>query len=293
MRKLARALVVTVALALVAVQLAAEAPTAHAQLRDYTIEQVSFRSDGLKILGVLGRPPGDGPFPAYISNHGSMTVQVAAQKPFTGIVRGSSPDVLVQNGYVALIVARRGYRGSEGTTTTYSTEHDYSGKKAIDVIRGAEGEANDVVAAVEFLAGLSFVDKDRIAVGGVSLGGLVSVIAASREPRIRALVSMAGGYRQGPGSGLDEAWGFVQEIWKRSAPRINGPTLLLWAKNDTTLEPDVGRDLEKRLKQAGKQVTMIVYPNFGQNGHTLFSRQEGYSIYVGDIVRFLDAHFNQ
>jgi dienelactone hydrolase len=37
-------------------------------------------------------------------------------------------------------------------------------------------------------AGLQDVDRERIAVGGVSLGGLISVMAAGRDPRFRALV---------------------------------------------------------------------------------------------------------
>lgn len=32
---------------------------------------------------MLGRPAGSGPFPAYISNHGSMTIQEASRSPFT------------------------------------------------------------------------------------------------------------------------------------------------------------------------------------------------------------------
>lgn len=44
----------------------------------------------------------------------------------------------------------------------------------------------------EYLLALPYVDKERVAVGGVSLGGLVSVMAVAREPRFKALISMAG-----------------------------------------------------------------------------------------------------
>ena len=79
------------------------------------------------------------------------------------------------------------------------------GKSAAEVMRGAGLEADDVIAALEYLLALPYVDKGRVAVGGVSLGGLVSVMAVAREPRFKALISMAGGYRQSGRGGADEA----------------------------------------------------------------------------------------
>jgi hypothetical protein len=46
----------------------------------YVTTQVTFPSSGgLKIGALLGRPEGKGPFPAYIGNHGSMTLQDAGR----------------------------------------------------------------------------------------------------------------------------------------------------------------------------------------------------------------------
>jgi hypothetical protein len=55
------------------------------------------------------------------------------------------------------VLARRGYRGSDGTAATYTqnqTSGGYSGRRAADVMRGAEEEAGDVVAALEYLQSL-------------------------------------------------------------------------------------------------------------------------------------------
>jgi len=64
--------------------------------------------------------------------------------------------------------------------------------------------------------------------------------------------------------------------------------LILSSKNDMILEVDDGRELEKDLRRAGKRVEMTVYPAFQQNGHYLFSRAEGYPVFVPDAMRFLD-----
>jgi dienelactone hydrolase len=262
----------------------------------YTTEIVSIPSGSLKLRGMLGRPAGPGPFPAYISNHGSMTIQEASRRPWTVITKGSLSDTLAQQGFVALVLARRGYKGSEGAASTYSqnqTSGGYSGRRAADVMRGAEEETGDVVAALEYLLTLPFVDPERVAVGGVSLGGLVSIMAAARDTRFKAVISMAGGYRQSGQGGVDEAWPLVQGVWKTSAQKIRAPVLILWSKNDMMLHEDEGRQLEKELRRLGKSVEMKVYPAFRDNGHFLFTRAEGYPVYVPDAVSFLDTHLKR
>jgi len=261
----------------------------------YLTEVVTIPSDGLKLRALLARPKGDGPFPVYIQNHGSMTIEEARRSPWTSITRDSLSDTLARNGYVVLLLARRGYRGSEGSASTY-TQNQASGgygRSAADVMRGAEEETGDVIAALGYLSALPYVDKARVGVGGVSLGGLVSVMAAARDTRFKALNYMAGGYRQSGRRGVDEAWGPLQDIWEESARRIQVPVLILWSKNDTLLERDVGRELEKDLRLAGKRVEMTVYPEFQQNGHYLFSRPEGYPLFVPDAMRFLDRHLKR
>jgi dienelactone hydrolase len=259
-------------------------------------EVVTIPSGGLRLRGLLGRPIGDGPFPVYIQNHGSMTIEEARRSPWISIARDSLSDTLARNGYVVLLLARRGYKGSEGTASTYTRNEGSFGdrdRSAADVMRGAEEETGDVIAALDYLSSLPYVDKERVGVGGVSLGGLVSVMAAARDPRFKALISMAGGYRQSGYRGVDEAWGPLQGIWEESARRIHVPVLILWSKNDMLLERDVGRELEKDLRLAGKRVEMTVYPEFQQNGHYLFSRPEGYPLFVPDAMRFLDRYLKR
>ena len=279
-----------------ALLLACPLPAAAQASDAYITEIVTIPSGGLKLRALLARPPGDGPFPVYIQNHGSMTIEEARRSPWTSIARDSLSDTLARNGYLVLLLARRGYKGSEGIASTY-TQNEGSladrDRSAADVMRGAEEETGDVIAALDYLSSLPYVDRERVGVGGISLGGLVSVMAAARDPRFKALISMAGGYRQNGYRGLDEAWEPLQGIWEESARRIHAPVLILWSKNDMLLERDVGRELEKDLRLAGKRVEMTVYPEFQQNGHYLFSRPEGYPLFVPDAMRFLDRHLKR
>jgi dienelactone hydrolase len=287
---------VKILLVAAALLLACPRPAAAPPSDAYLTEVVTIPSGGLRLRALLGRPIGDGPYPVYIQNHGSMTIEEARRSPWTSITRDSLSDTLARNGYVVLLLARRGYKGSEGTASTYTQNEGSLGdrdRSVADVMRGAEEEAGDVIAALDYLSSLPYVDKEHVGVGGVSLGGLVSVMAAARDPRFKALISMAGGYRQSGYRGVDEAWGPLQGIWEESARRIHVPVLILWSKNDILLERDVGRELEKDLRLAGKRVEMTVYPEFQQNGHYLFSRPEGYPLFVPDAMRFLDRHLKR
>ena len=79
-----------------ALLLAWPAPTPAHPSADYITEVVTIPSGGLKLRGLIGRPKGDGPFPAYIQNHGSMTIEEAGRNPWTVITKESLSDTLVR-----------------------------------------------------------------------------------------------------------------------------------------------------------------------------------------------------
>jgi dienelactone hydrolase len=85
----------------------------------------------------------------------------------------------------------------------------------------------------------------------------------------------------------------VQGVWKNGAQKIRAPVLILWSKNDMIIDEDEGRQLEKELRRTGKSVEMKVYPAFRDNGHFLFSRAEGYPVYIPDAVNFLETHLKR
>jgi dienelactone hydrolase len=266
------------------------APTDAAE--PYTEEAISLPSGGLTLRAVLARPYGDGPFAAYVHVHGSVTPQDANTPPLIGLAKGSYLQILAGEGYVVLRLARRGHFGSEGTTYNYTGGHQHGGTNfgpsAYAVYSSIQTDATDVLAAVAYLRTRSFVDPDRVAVGGHSVGGIVSVLAGARDPKLRAVISLAGGFVWRESLRGETSTPFVDRAWKESAQTMTAPVLILWSKNDTNLDVDVGRDLEKRLQATGKSVEMIVYPPYGQNGHAIFNRADGTSVFSADILRFLN-----
>ncbi|MFI5960395.1 alpha/beta hydrolase [Cryptosporangium sp. NPDC051539] len=123
-------------------------------------KRVTFSADGLTLVGSL-RPAG------------APTVVLTG--PFTGVkeqVAGRYATMLHERGITTLAFDHRGFGESEGRRG-----HEDS-----------QGKLADLRAAVDFL------DTDRVAVVGVCLGGGYALRAAAGDPRIRAVVGIAGGY---------------------------------------------------------------------------------------------------
>ena len=238
----------------------------------HEITQVAFASDGLKIGALLTKPKGAGPFPAYVHNHGALTREQAAAPLWK--VAGQIDSRLAAAGYVVLRPARRGYLGSEGGSTTYWVQGSPHGVS--DVISGAYDEARDVQAAVEYLAGCPFVDARRIAIGGHSVGGLVSVIAAAKNAELAAVISVNGGITWTQ-NGIQRGFPAVSAVWRAEAAHLAMPVLLLHGRDDKVVTPELSRELAELLRQRGAPVTLKIFPG----DHSVFP--------IDEVVRFLDA----
>ncbi len=234
--------------------------------------QVAFASEGLKIGALLTKPKGTGPFPVYVHNHGAMTREQAAGPLWK--VAGQIDSRLATAGYVVLRPARRGYLGSEGNATTYWVQG--STHKVADVINGAYDEARDVQSGVKYLTGCPFVDGRRIAIGGQSVGGLVSVIAAAKNSDLAAVVSVNSGITWTQ-NGIQQGFPAVSAVWRAEAEHLTVPVLLLHGQDDTVVTPELSRELAKLLRQRGAPVTLKIFPG----GHSVFP--------IDEVIRFLDA----
>ena len=136
--------------------------------------EVRFRSaDGagnVELVGDLRLPASDRPLPGLVLTG-----------PFTGVrdqVVGGYAARLADAGFATLAFDHRGFGDSGGRRG----HEDPQGKLA------------DLRAAVDVLTARPEVTADRIAAVGVCLGGGYAVRAAASDPRLRAVVGIAGGY---------------------------------------------------------------------------------------------------
>ena len=239
-------------------------------------ETTFYPSGKFKIEAYVYKPEGTGPFPVVIYNHGSRAGHERQERPFVYV-----GEMLMHSGYVAIVPERRGYGKSDGPTFNETIGQDRGPRFVARVWE----EADDVLAVVEFVKTLPYADTNRVAVMGWSIGGIVSVFAASRSSAFRAVVDQAGGaltWDQSPA---------MRQALQEAAGKIRIPLLGMVAENDRTTESV--KAVVHEAEAHGATAKLILYPRFTPQdaggvppGHMIFGK-EGCKIWEGDLVEFL------
>jgi hypothetical protein len=138
------------------------------RVEDARSEEVRFAGGGATLAGTLMVPPGAGRWPAIVLLHGSGPQNRNGTLPFARF--------LVRHGFAILAYDKRGVGGSGGDWREAS----------FDVL------ADDALAAVAFLRARGDIDPKRIGLLGVSQGGWIGPLAASRSRSVAFLVSVSG-----------------------------------------------------------------------------------------------------
>jgi pimeloyl-ACP methyl ester carboxylesterase len=120
-------------------------------------EEVTFRSGDVVLSGTLVLPEGGGPHPAALQVHGRGCQGRA------GYLRRAA--VLARYGVAGLAFDKRGVGASKGRCESATIDD----------------ETNDVLAALDFLAGRPEIDRAQIGAIGSSAGGWVVPRAAARS----------------------------------------------------------------------------------------------------------------
>lgn len=143
------------------------------------IEEIFIKSkDGMYIAAALRKPSGEGPFPAIIMFHGSPGGRGIEQ--LVGWSRGDHGgpvwERFLQEGYVVVVADYRG--GSPAIQNSLNTPSTDGIVSAID----------DGVAVIDYVQELAFVNRSKINVYGVSLGGNLAMYLASKVPTLHSVV---------------------------------------------------------------------------------------------------------
>lgn len=217
-------------------------------------------SGGLTVSGLLFRPrEGEGPWPTVIVNHAGF---------------GTAGDF----SDVALIIRDRGY-------LVFNPDFRGSGESQ-GSHEGAKGEVDDVIAAIDYLESRGLILDGHVGMYGQSHGAAVSVLAAGRDSRIRAVVAEAGFYdaadlyRNAAASGdpnvknllnqfLPMVGGTPEEVPQEYAVRsalnyvdsLQAAVLLIHGEKDPICPVGQAYRLYEALRAAGKTAELKIYPN--------------------------------
>jgi len=153
----------------------------------FTAEEVTVDAKGFTLAGTLLLPKTVKPAPVVIMITGSGQQTRDEFLPIPGLEKyrpfRQIAEALASRGVAVLRVDDRGVGGSTGRDTLKTaTSADF---------------ADDVRAQAEFLRKRSDIDPARIALVGHSEGGMIGPMVAANDPRIAAVVLMAGPGKRG------------------------------------------------------------------------------------------------
>ncbi|WP_233417067.1 alpha/beta hydrolase family protein [Halovulum marinum] len=247
--------------------------------RSIVPEEVRFPSHGRELAGFLFRPPGQGPFPLMVANHGSSIAQGTQD-----LCRPSVAALLMSWGVASFLPHRRGYGNSPGTPWREDVSAEY-GTDAYDDQLAArlDAESDDVVAARAWVAEQPGIDPDHIGVMGSSFGGTNTLFAAAKEPKFRCAVEFAGAamnWDRTPN---------LRKVMHEAASRLTQPTFFIQAANDYSTRPTT--ELAEGLAGGSVPIRSRVYPSHGlsrDEGHFLY--RDGTLVWGPDVRDFLEEY---
>lgn len=218
---------------------------------DYIYLQERFPSGKDKVLIQIYKPKAEGRFPLVIMLHGSDPR--LGEKHYIEMATD-----LARNDYVCFFVKfyDRG-RKSRGTRTDWT---------------------NSISDAITYAISKDYVDSDKIALLGYSLGAFLALNYAPSDDRVKAVVAYYGGISPGV---------------LPSAGKKMPPTLLLHGTLDRTVPYRRSLEAFQALRSTGQPVDVVIYKNVG-HGFLLHTRG-GFDDYAGEdswsrTLFFLNFH---
>ncbi|RMD89428.1 MAG: S9 family peptidase [Alphaproteobacteria bacterium] len=258
-----------------------------------TGEVVRFSSyDGLEVPGILYRPhaaSAANPVPALVWVHGGPGGQSR---------RGYNPTIqhLVNHGYAVYAINNR---GSSGYGKTFFH---------LDDKRHGEADLGDVVAARDFLAGLNWIDGERIGIIGGSYGGYMVAAALAFSPDtfdvgidifgvtnwVRTLKSIPpwwGSFRASLYDELGDPATDEERLTRISplfhAGNIKKPLLVVQGVNDPRVLKVESDELVEKVRANGVPVEYVVFPDEGHGFRKRANRIAASEAYVAFLDKYL------
>lgn len=229
----------------------------------------------IKLETTVYKPAGNGPFPLIVLNHGKARGNAAFQSRARYSEQAAA---LVARGYVVAIPMRQGFSKSGGA---------YIGS-GCNVEANGLVQAEDVVAALDYLTQQPYVDRTRIVIMGQSHGGLTTLAFGTiAYPGVRGLVNFAGGLR----NDTCVAWeGNLVRAFETYGRQARYPSLWFYGDNDSYWPKPMPEEMFAAYSRAGNQnarARLVDFGNFKSDSHGMFASHAGLAIWLPQVDAFL------
>ncbi|MBC7500651.1 MAG: prolyl oligopeptidase family serine peptidase [Herminiimonas sp.] len=219
------------------------------------------------------KPPGDGPFPVMIMNHGKAIGNPHGQKRERFIVISRE---FIKRGYAVVIPMRKGFSKSSG---------DYQ-DGLCDMTANGQSQADDLQTTIDYLRTQPWADANRVVVGGQSHGGLTAMAFGTRNvPGVRGLINFAGGLRV---HGGDCRWrSSLVDAFASYGSKTATPSIWFYGENDSHFDPIIAARMFQAYIGSGGVARMIAYGAFKKDAHSLSGSRDGVKVWWPETEKFL------
>lgn len=219
-----------------------------------TPEEITFPGGDRTLTGYLYLPPGDGPFPCLIDNHGSQL------PPGTADLSHPQTAAFFQTlGCAYLFPHRAGYGKSAGPSLSEevpaprgTADHD------TQMAARLKRENDDVIAALDGVLARPEIDGERVAVMGSSLGGIHTLLALARDTRWRCGLDFSGGASQWKDHPI------IRGMLLDAASALTQSVFLIQPANDFNTAPTV--EIAALLTERDHPHEAAIFPEWGVDG---------------------------
>ncbi len=244
--------------------------------------QTDLLEDGnpIRLETVIFKPPGPGPFPLAVFNHGSIGRYATPGLVKQTWVSLEVADFLNKQGWLVAFPQRRGRGKSDGL---YEEERNSFGDTD-RAVSGADRALTDVNAAIAVLRRRQDVGPGPVLIGGQSRGGVLSIAYAGMHPeQIMGVINFVGGWFGEKYAGAELV---NQTLFERGA-RYHQPTIWLYGQGDIYYSIDHSRKNFAAFEKAGGQGKFIEFDVPSDVGHNVIHYPDLWAGPIGDYLNSL------
>lgn len=219
------------------------------------------------------KPPGNGPFPLVVMNHGKEPGNPQYQKRDRFVVLSRE---FVKRGYAVVIPMRKGFSKSTGQYL----------EDGCNMTNNGQLQADDLQGALEYFSQQRWVDNNSIIIAGQSYGGLATMAFGTRNfPGVRGLINFAGGLRADGGTC---SWqGELVTAFAAYGGKSTLPSLWFYGQNDSYFNHDLANRLHNAYMTSGGNARLVAYPAFKTDAHGMVGSRDGVKIWWPETEHFL------
>jgi dienelactone hydrolase len=246
--------------------------------------QTDMLEDGrpVRLETVIFKPPGPGPFPLAVFNHGSIGRYATPGLVKQTWVSLEVADLLNKQGWLVAFPQRRGRGKSDGL---YEEERNSFGDTG-RAVSAADRALTDVNAAIAVLRRRQNVSPGPVLIGGQSRGGVLSIAYAGMRPeQTLGVINFVGGWFSEKAAGAELV---NQTLFGRGA-RYDRPTIWLYGQGDTYYSIDHSRKNFAAFEKAGGQGKFFEFDMPSDVGHNVIHYPDLWAGPVGDYLNSISG----